>query len=160
MAVSWASRLRRQAGAARDVHLQPLPVRDARGRGLTGWRTTTCPRAWRLSASTATMRRPPARFARANGSRSRGARVSVPLFYDETQEVAKAYGEACTPDFFLYDKSENSSIAANSMAAGRAITFRSLARPACGTRGRARRQHPPREADSQHRLQHQVARGQ
>jgi len=25
--------------------------------------------------------------------------------YDETQEVAKAYGAACTPDFFLYDKS-------------------------------------------------------
>ena len=25
--------------------------------------------------------------------------------YDETQDVAKAYGAACTPDFFLYDKS-------------------------------------------------------
>jgi peroxiredoxin len=24
--------------------------------------------------------------------------------FDETQEVAKAYGAACTPDFFLYDK--------------------------------------------------------
>ena len=28
-----------------------------------------------------------------------------PYVYDETQEVAKAYGAACTPDFFLYDKS-------------------------------------------------------
>jgi peroxiredoxin len=28
-----------------------------------------------------------------------------PYLYDETQEVAKAYGAACTPDFFLYDKS-------------------------------------------------------
>jgi peroxiredoxin len=27
-----------------------------------------------------------------------------PYLYDETQEVAKAFGAACTPDFFLYDK--------------------------------------------------------
>jgi peroxiredoxin len=27
-----------------------------------------------------------------------------PYLYDETQEVAKMYGAACTPDFFLYDK--------------------------------------------------------
>jgi peroxiredoxin len=27
-----------------------------------------------------------------------------PLLYDETQEVAKAYQAACTPDFFLYNK--------------------------------------------------------
>jgi hypothetical protein len=26
-----------------------------------------------------------------------------PYLYDETQEVAKAYGASCTPDFFLYD---------------------------------------------------------
>lgn len=26
-----------------------------------------------------------------------------PLLYDETQEVAKAYKAACTPDFFLFD---------------------------------------------------------
>ncbi len=26
-----------------------------------------------------------------------------PYLFDETQEVAKAYGAACTPDFFLYD---------------------------------------------------------
>ncbi len=28
-----------------------------------------------------------------------------PFCYDETQEVAKAYHAACTPDFFLFDKS-------------------------------------------------------
>jgi peroxiredoxin len=28
-----------------------------------------------------------------------------PYLYDETQEVAKAYGAACTPDFFVFDKS-------------------------------------------------------
>ncbi len=27
-----------------------------------------------------------------------------PYLYDETQEVAKAYGAACTPDFFLFDR--------------------------------------------------------
>ena len=28
-----------------------------------------------------------------------------PYLFDETQDVAKSYGAACTPDFFLYDKS-------------------------------------------------------
>ena len=28
---------------------------------------------------------------------------TVPYLYDETQEVAKAYHAACTPDFFLFD---------------------------------------------------------
>jgi peroxiredoxin len=27
-----------------------------------------------------------------------------PYLFDETQEVAKAYGAACTPDFFIFDK--------------------------------------------------------
>ena len=27
-----------------------------------------------------------------------------PYLYDESQEVAKAFGAACTPDFFLYDE--------------------------------------------------------
>jgi thiol-disulfide isomerase/thioredoxin len=27
-----------------------------------------------------------------------------PYLYDESQEVAKAYDAACTPDFFIYDK--------------------------------------------------------
>ncbi|MGY8915612.1 MAG: thioredoxin family protein [Flavobacteriales bacterium] len=29
---------------------------------------------------------------------------SFPYLYDETQDVAKAYQAACTPDFFLFDK--------------------------------------------------------
>ena len=29
---------------------------------------------------------------------------SFPYLYDETQEVAKAYGAACRPDFFLFDR--------------------------------------------------------
>lgn len=28
---------------------------------------------------------------------------TFPYLYDETQEIAKAYGAACTPDFFLFD---------------------------------------------------------
>jgi peroxiredoxin len=30
--------------------------------------------------------------------------LNYPICYDETQEVAKAYDAACTPDFFLYDE--------------------------------------------------------
>lgn len=37
-----------------------------------------------------------AAFAEANG-------FTFPYLYDETQEVAKAYSAACTPDFFLFD---------------------------------------------------------
>lgn len=29
---------------------------------------------------------------------------TFPYLYDETQEIAKAYQAACTPDFFLFDK--------------------------------------------------------
>ena len=29
---------------------------------------------------------------------------TFPYLYDETQEVAKAYRAACTPDFYLFDK--------------------------------------------------------
>lgn len=29
---------------------------------------------------------------------------SFPYFFDETQQVAKAYGAECTPDFFVFDK--------------------------------------------------------
>jgi len=31
------------------------------------------------------------------------AGYSFPYLFDESQEVAKAYGAACTPDFFLFD---------------------------------------------------------
>jgi peroxiredoxin len=32
-----------------------------------------------------------------------GAGYTFPYLYDESQEVAKAYSAACTPDFFLFD---------------------------------------------------------
>ncbi|HEX6230972.1 MAG TPA: thioredoxin family protein [Actinomycetota bacterium] len=34
---------------------------------------------------------------------ARTAGYRFPYLFDETQEVAKAYGAACTPDFFLFD---------------------------------------------------------
>jgi len=40
---------------------------------------------------------------------------TFPFLFDETQSVAKAYGAACTPDFFLFDADGGSFIAANSM---------------------------------------------
>ncbi len=41
----------------------------------------------------------------ANLARETG--FTFPYLYDETQEVAKAYNAACTPDFFLFDKESN-----------------------------------------------------
>jgi peroxiredoxin len=35
---------------------------------------------------------------------AREAGFPFPICYDETQEVAKAYTAACTPDFFLFDR--------------------------------------------------------
>jgi len=35
---------------------------------------------------------------------ARQAGYTFPYLYDESQKVAKAYGAACTPDFFLYDR--------------------------------------------------------
>jgi hypothetical protein len=36
---------------------------------------------------------------------ARAAGYTFPYLYDESQQVAKAYKAACTPDFFLFDKS-------------------------------------------------------
>lgn len=33
-------------------------------------------------------------------------RMEFPYLFDETQEVAKAYSAACTPDFFLFDTND------------------------------------------------------
>jgi len=35
---------------------------------------------------------------------ARDVGYTFPYLYDETQEVARAYDAACTPDFFLFDK--------------------------------------------------------
>ena len=36
----------------------------------------------------------------------RAAGYTFPYLYDETQTVARAYGAACTPDFFLFDRNQ------------------------------------------------------
>jgi thiol-disulfide isomerase/thioredoxin len=36
--------------------------------------------------------------------KAKALQFPFPYLYDETQEVAKAYGAECTPDFFVYDK--------------------------------------------------------
>ncbi len=36
----------------------------------------------------------------------KSAGYTFPYLFDETQEVAKAYRAACTPDFFLFDKNK------------------------------------------------------
>jgi hypothetical protein len=35
---------------------------------------------------------------------AREAGYTFPYLFDQTQEVARAYGAACTPDFFLFDR--------------------------------------------------------
>jgi peroxiredoxin len=35
---------------------------------------------------------------------AKAAGYAFPYLFDETQDVAKAYGAACTPDFFLFDR--------------------------------------------------------
>jgi thiol-disulfide isomerase/thioredoxin len=35
---------------------------------------------------------------------AKNLKYPFPYLYDETQQVAKAYAAACTPDFFIYDK--------------------------------------------------------
>ena len=38
------------------------------------------------------------------GERAKALGYPFPYLYDETQEIARAYGAACTPDFFVYNK--------------------------------------------------------
>jgi peroxiredoxin len=38
---------------------------------------------------------------------AREAGYTFPVLYDDTQEVAKAYTAACTPDFFVFDESRS-----------------------------------------------------
>lgn len=38
------------------------------------------------------------------GRESRAAGYTFPVLFDESQEIAKHYTAACTPDFFLFDK--------------------------------------------------------
>ena len=56
------------------------------------------------------------------------AGYTFPYLYDETQEVAKAYQAACTPDFFVFDRDRDWSTAARWTTAGPATASPSPAR--------------------------------
>src|SRR5674476_1347886 len=49
---------------------------------------------------------------------------SFPYCYDESQDVARAYRAACTPDFFLFDERRFRSTAVSWTAAGRRTIVR------------------------------------
>ena len=94
------------AGTSRRVHLQPLPVREARPRGLRV-ALRGLPEARGRGGGHRLERRAglPRGRARGNGARRRRRPATrFPYLFDETQEVAKAYGAACTPDFFVFDR--------------------------------------------------------
>lgn len=38
---------------------------------------------------------------------SENYQIKFPYLYDETQDIARAYDAACTPDFYLYDSNDN-----------------------------------------------------
>lgn len=65
--------------------------RDYKDLGIVGI-SSNDPQAYPEDASASL-----AEFARIEG-------FTFPVCFDESQEVAKAYKAACTPDFFLYDK--------------------------------------------------------
>ena len=76
-------------------------VRDGLGRARARVPGARASPSWR---STPTTRRttPTTARRRWRGGRARRA-TRFPYLFDETQEVAKAYRAACTPDFFLFD---------------------------------------------------------
>ena len=94
------------ARALRDVHLQPLPVRQG-GRGpdhspgarLRGARACR----WSPSART-TPKATPTTPSTSSAPRWREKEYGFPYLHDETQEVARAFGAVCTPDIFVYDR--------------------------------------------------------
>ena len=103
-----AGRFRQAQGAAGDVHLQPLPLRQARA-PRAGPARPRLPgqRASPSSASTPTTRRSIPTTARRRWRRKpHRPGYTFPYLYDESQEVAKAYRAACTPDFFLFDANQ------------------------------------------------------
>ena len=91
----------------------------------------------------------------------RTAGYTFPYLYDETQQVAKAFHAACTPDFFLYDKNHKlvyrGQYDASRPDNGKPITGADL-RGALDAvlAGKPVRRRP----EAEHRLQHQMEAGQ
>ena len=86
---------------------------------------------------------------------------AFPYLIDNTQEVAKAYRAACTPDFFVFDaelrlvyRGQFDDKPPQERHAG------DRQRPPCGGGHRPGRPGADRRARAEHRLQHQVEAGQ
>ena len=101
-----ACRLRGRRGSAGDVHLQPLSVRQAHCRGI-GQALAAITRD-RGVAIVGINSNDVENYADDSPEKMRQEAeqrgYTFPYLYDETQEVAKAYRAACTPDFFLFDR--------------------------------------------------------
>ena len=83
---------------------------------------------------------------------------TFPYLYDETQEVAKAYRAACTPDFFVFDKDQTTGLSRpDGFEPARFRHPGDGRRSACGLGCRARGQAVAGGAEAEHRLQYQMA---
>ena len=95
----------RAEGAAADVHLQSLRVCARGDRQAGASRAGSCTisaSAWRRSARTTP--RPIPRTATSGWAAfARQHHLPFPYLHDVTQSVARAYGAACTPDFFGFN---------------------------------------------------------
>jgi peroxiredoxin len=84
--------------------------------------------------------------------------LNYPVCFDESQDVAKSYEAACTPDFFLFDAARRlvyrGQLDASRPGQRQAHNRR---RSACGNRCRARRPRGRPAPDAEHWLQHQMA---
>ena len=82
---------------------------------------------------------------------------TFPYLFDETQEVAKAYQAACTPDFYVFDKEQKlvyrGQMDDSRPDSGIPVTGRDLRGARCSTS----RQTGDGKTEAEHRLQYQMA---
>ena len=92
-------------GDAGGLPVPALPLCAPRARRVRQLRARVrCPGPRHRRHQLERRRRLSSRTIRRQWSRSGMRRATgFPYLYDETQEVAKAYRAACTPDFFLFD---------------------------------------------------------
>ena len=107
MARPTRSRPSRRRAAGGDLHLQPLPVRQGR-RASSDRAAARLPRARRTACRDQPQRRRrpiPTTRSRAWSSAPRASTSTFRTLRDESQQVARAYDAACTPDIFVFDPS-------------------------------------------------------
>ena len=98
--------LRRQARPAGGVYLPALPVRPTRAAGTReGRQRLRGPALGIVAISSNDAGQFPEDGPDGLRRQAREQGFVFPYCYDESQDVARAYQAACTPDFFLFDKS-------------------------------------------------------